>query len=132
MCSPYKFASDLLFHRVIELLVPNVSTSDSRWLLQDIAPLALVRWAAWDVHAGADPEELQLTEFIPPPINPDAAARDSGPYARIALVPAWGAIVVAHSKASDDHIRLFGALLFQPKDADVMKDGSSPGPISCM
>ena len=74
-----------------------------------------MRWAAWDVHAGADPEELQLTEFIPPPINPDAAARDSGPYARIALVPAWGAIVVAHSKASDDHIRLFGALLFLTK-----------------
>jgi hypothetical protein len=81
-------------------------------LLQDIAPLAVVQWAAWDVQAGADPEKLQLTEFIAPGINPHAAAWNSGPYSRTILVPAWGAIVVAHRKASDDHIRLYGAPFF--------------------
>ncbi|KAK9903379.1 hypothetical protein WJX75_004370 [Coccomyxa subellipsoidea] len=73
----------------------------------DIAPLAVVQWAAWDVQAGADPEKLQLTEFIAPGINPHAAAWNSGPYSRTILVPAWGAIVVAHRKASDNHIRLY-------------------------
>lgn len=72
----------------------------------------MVQWASWDVQAGADPEKLQLIEFIAPGINPHAAAWDSGPYSRTILVPAWGAIVVAHRKASDDHIRLYGAPFF--------------------
>ena len=80
--------------------------------MQDIAPLAVVQWAAWDVQAGADPEGLQLIEFLAPGMNPHAAAPDSGPYTRTVRVPFWGAMVVAHSKASDEHIRLYGALLF--------------------
>ncbi len=79
--------------------------------VQDIAPLAVMQWSTWDIEAGADPEELQLVEFIAPAVNADASAEGSGPYTHVACVPAWGAAVVAHRKASDDHIRLYGAAL---------------------
>lgn len=79
--------------------------------VQDIAPLAVMQWAMWDIEAGADPEDLQLVEFIAPAVNADATAEISGPYTHVARVPAWDAAVIAHRKASDDHIRLCGAAL---------------------
>ena len=78
---------------------------------QDIAPLAVMHWSTWNIEAGADPENLQLVEFIAPAVNADATAESSGPYTHVVRIPAWGAAVVAHSKASDDHIRLYGAAL---------------------
>lgn len=79
--------------------------------MQDVAPLALVRWSKWDLQAGEEPDGLQLVEFLAPPVNEHAAAPGSGSYSHIARIPAWGAVVVAHSKASDDHVRLYGAFL---------------------
>ncbi|BDA49876.1 probable nuclear pore complex protein NUP98B at C-terminar half [Coccomyxa sp. Obi] len=91
----------------------------------DIAPLAVMQWSAWDVEAGADPEELQLAEFIAPAVNADSTAENSGPYTHVTRVPAWGAAVVAHRKASDDHIRLYEVGQGYVKAIDVTEDWSA-------
>lgn len=78
-------------------------TVPSVW--QDVAPMALLQWAEWDMQSGDAPAELQQAEFFPITINPDAPTQ---PAVHIAGVPAWGAVLAAHGSASDDHIKLYG------------------------
>lgn len=72
-----------------------------------MAPLALLQWTAW--QRGQKPEGLQIAEFFATNVAADAAPPASGPYLRTARVAAWGALVAAHRKANDEHVKLYGA-----------------------
>lgn len=90
--------------------VPEQSHYSLVW--QDVAPVMLLQWACWDEAVSEVPEDLQLAEFYPAAVNPDAAVAEAGQRLHVTGVPAWSAIVAARGKASDDHIKLYGALLF--------------------
>lgn len=70
--------------------------------------MAVLQWNAWDSRNRQPPKQLHFAELLAPAVNPDASPPGSGPYLLTAAVPAWGAVIAAHSKASDEHISLQG------------------------
>ena len=72
----------------------------------------LLQWASWNEATPEEPEDLQLAEFFPATVSPSAAVAEAGQRLHVTGVPAWGAIVAARGKANDDHIKLFGTLLY--------------------
>jgi len=74
---------------------------------QDASPLAVLEWAAWE--RGRPPAGLQIAEFFATRTVPEAAPPGAGPCLTLARVPAWGALVAAHRKANDEHVKLYGA-----------------------
>lgn len=67
----------------------------------------MLQWAAW--QPGERPQGLQIAEFFAANVAPEAAPPGSGPYLSAARVGAWGALVAAHRKANDEHVKLYGA-----------------------
>lgn len=74
---------------------------------QGEAPLAVLQWAAW--QPGQRPQGLQIAEFFAANVASEAAPPGSGPYLSAARVGAWRALVAAHRKANDEHVKLYGA-----------------------
>lgn len=72
--------------------------------------MALVQWAEWDPQSGEGPQGIRLVEFPPLNIVPEAGPSASGPYLHATRVPGWNAIIAAHSKAVDEHVKLYGNL----------------------
>lgn len=75
---------------------------------QDVAPVALLRWEAWEAAAGKPPVQLQLEELYGTLIEPDATTMGSGPHLLRAALPDWDILVYANRKAYDNHINILG------------------------
>lgn len=77
-------------------------------MLQEAAPIVVLQWQAWSGITD-QPVHLRLVDFFPADIQPDVAIAHGSPAGLLAVtVPQWGLTVLAHRKASDDHICLIG------------------------
>ncbi len=61
---------------------------------------------------------LRLVEYFAAEVDRQAAASGSGPYLRTAYLAPFCAIVAAHRKSNDEHIRVTG-LITLPAESDA-------------
>ena len=75
----------------------------------DSAPQQVLSWDSWDTAAGQQqPVGLRLVEYFAAEVDGQAAASGSGPYLRTAHMAPFCAVVAAHRKSNDEHIRITG------------------------
>jgi hypothetical protein len=78
----------------------------------DRAPVHVLRWGRWDVGSGGAPQDVVAVEFFAAGTDPEAlgasAATAGGPCLRLARVAPLHAVIYAHGKANDDHVKVIG------------------------
>ncbi|KXZ47877.1 hypothetical protein GPECTOR_32g490 [Gonium pectorale] len=100
---------------------PNARFESLRWVLSDsivlgATPLGdgegddeyscLLALSGWQAVAAAPPQGATLHTDNPGMVEADSTPALSGPYLHAVSLARWGAVVRAHRKASDDHVRL--------------------------
>lgn len=91
------------------LICLGVGRERERGEEQDVAPVVLLRWEAWEATAGKPPLNLRLEELYGMMIEPDATTMGSGPHLLRAALPDWDILVYANRKAYDNHINILGS-----------------------
>ena len=81
----------------------------------DSAPQQVLCWDSWDMAAGQQqPVGLRLVEYFAAAVDGTAAASGAGPYLRTTYMAPFRAVVAAHRKSNDEHIRVTGLVLHCP------------------
>ncbi len=79
----------------------------------DSAPQQVLCWDSWDTAAGQQqPVGLRLSEYFAAEVDGQAAASGSGPYLRTTYMAPFRAVIAAHRKSNDEHIRVTGLFHF--------------------
>ena len=73
------------------------------------APQQAVSWESWDTAAEQQqPEGLHLVEYFGADLDEHVMAPGGGPLLRTAYIAPLCAVIAAHRKSNDEHIRVTG------------------------
>ncbi len=85
----------------------HVFTHCQLWQAES-APQLVLCWDNWAADQ-SQPEGLKLVEFFGADVDLDAVLPGGGPYLRTVYITPFRAIISAHRKANDEHIRVTGS-----------------------
>ena len=94
----------------------------------DAAPLLALRWSA----SGDTTPAVFVSSQAILGVSGQACGPSTGPYLRVAHLPAWRLAVLSHRKANTEHIRLLGippaaaADMAAPTEMEVLEDREKP------